>query len=296
MHFLIWRTLMLFLSTPSARRATRAARFPALLLTISIHALREEGDTLIYALADQQCDFYPRHPRGGRRAQRDVYRELCIFLSTPSARRATRESKTGKSRRVISIHALREEGDLRREIPLHALSDFYPRPPRGGRRSGREIVTTPQLFLSTPSARRATLGWAHLAALKAISIHALREEGDASVNLQVQIDSNFYPRPPRGGRPRPAKLPPSTPDFYPRPPRGGRQHRQRQTVWKDVFLSTPSARRATRKLAERMHINRISIHALREEGDLFQRRPGAVEEISIHALREEGDNNLFVLQ
>ena len=33
----------------------------------------------------------------------------------------------------ISIHALREEGDLP-ELPLTAaLCDFYPRPPRGGR-------------------------------------------------------------------------------------------------------------------------------------------------------------------
>ena len=57
----------------------------------------------------------------------------------------------------ISIHALREEGDI------------------------------PHLFIH---------------ASPVISIHALREEGD--------------------------------------------KHRQRQTVWKDVFLSTPSARRATK--------------------------------------------------
>ena len=34
---------------------------------------------------------------------------------------------------VISIHALREEGDIRRLIRSIALSNFYPRPPRGGR-------------------------------------------------------------------------------------------------------------------------------------------------------------------
>ena len=34
-----------------------------------------------------------------------------------------------------------------------------------------------------------------------ISIHALREEGDAAtLTLRAQIE-NFYPRPPRGGRP-----------------------------------------------------------------------------------------------
>ena len=33
----------------------------------------------------------------------------------------------------------------------------------------------------------------------------------------------------------------------------------------------------------------ISIHALREEGDLFSQQGFAVVGISIHALREEGD-------
>ena len=35
------------------------------------------------------------------------------FLSTPSARRATRSSRVGGTTTGISIHALREEGDLR---------------------------------------------------------------------------------------------------------------------------------------------------------------------------------------
>ena len=62
--------------------------------------------------------------------------EKLEFLSTPSARRATRDFKSG----VI------------------ALGNFYPRPPRGGRLVG------PDLFLDADH----------------ISIHALREEGDAS--------------------------------------------------------------------------------------------------------------------
>ena len=58
-----------------------------------------------------------------------------------------------------------------------------------------------------------------------------------------------------------------------------------------IFLSTPSARRATvAVLIAPMKANDISIHALREEGDLM----GDNDEkrqlfISIHALREEGD-------
>ena len=57
--------------------------------------------------------------------------------------------------------------------------------------------------------------------------------------------TNFYPRPPRGGRlPRlPEK--PYMEDFYPRPPRGGRRLLER-------LEDSPTD---------------ISIHALREEGD-----------------------------
>ena len=78
----------------------------------------------------------------------------------------------------ISIHALREEGD---KIPFQGckgLIDFYPRPPRGGRLVDAIPYVAAVEFLSTPSARRATLGVAAEAELDAISIHALREEGD----------------------------------------------------------------------------------------------------------------------
>ena len=78
---------------------------------ISIHALREEGDS-------------PTLPR------RIVGR---IFLSTPSARRATSSARRNASRSRISIHALREEGDVLSALSPQPLYNFYPRPPRGGR-------------------------------------------------------------------------------------------------------------------------------------------------------------------
>ena len=79
-----------FLSTPSARRATRAAGgLQKALKNISIHALREEGDH--------------------QTVQPDV--GAIQFLSTPSARRATLVIKVFAPRTDISIHALREEGD-----------------------------------------------------------------------------------------------------------------------------------------------------------------------------------------
>ena len=82
-----------------------------------------------------------------------------------------------------------------------------------------------------------------------------------------------------------------------------------------IFLSTPSARRATilnatapEVLAISIHalreegdrpfgtstlvVNAISIHALREEGDFFPKRAASSSTISIHALREEGDEML----
>ena len=104
-------------------------------------------------------------------------------------------------------------------------------------------------------------------ALFRISIHALREEGD-EVRQEGQLRHHyFYPRPPRGGRPFIAPQ-------YPR---------------LCAFLSTPSARRATHFLISSGVFEKISIHALREEGDLLLQRILHGPVISIHALREEGD-------
>ncbi len=147
-----------FLSTPSARRATDRAAGRVAYLRISIHALREEGDLILWKSADGVTDFYPRPPRGGRRGYSRKKTFSGQFLSTPSARRATGLcAALPVHERAISIHALREEGDRHpvrendrdREISIHALreegdnpskscklptTNFYPRPPRGGRR------------------------------------------------------------------------------------------------------------------------------------------------------------------
>ena len=58
----------------------------------------------------------------------------------------------------------------------------------------------------------------------------------------------------------------------------------------EQFLSTPSARRATGSGRVALRSKRISIHALREEGDLWGMGHVVIAAaISIHALREEGD-------
>ena len=67
-------------------------------------------------------------------------------------------------------------------------ANFYPRPPRGGRRSRLAKIIGHALFLSTPSARRATLQDRRLQLGKAISIHALREEGDFGTSLMVMVE------------------------------------------------------------------------------------------------------------
>ena len=147
-----------------------------------------------------------------------------LFLSTPSARRATFFAVLKWHRKLISIHALREEGD-----------PMWP---------WRRISMT--RFLSTPSARRATCSRAGPSWRMSISIHALREEGDQRHYSQLPPHHHFYPRPPRGGRPCALiRLPGSIGNFYPRPPRGGRQTIREYYNIPVQFLSTPSARRAT---------------------------------------------------
>ena len=59
-----------FLSTPSARRATKDGRRNQEVYDISIHALREEGDKAISLFFIRPVYFYPRPPRGGRLAYR----------------------------------------------------------------------------------------------------------------------------------------------------------------------------------------------------------------------------------
>ena len=107
-----------------------------------------------------------------------------------------------------------------------------------------------------------------------ISIHALREEGDFGGVAVGRWLENFYPRPPRGGRPAEVQG-----DNRPK-----------------IFLSTPSARRATQPPRRAAPADTISIHALREEGDARSVLPNSLKTISIHALREEGDNQFFAAE
>ena len=145
-----------FLSTPSARRATDHPGLFSRGVDISIHALREEGDLSRAIRPTRTSNFYPRPPRGGRPSCASTKYWPLQFLSTPSARRATKEPPMNREERLISIHALREEGDGIRLHPCPSAVDFYPRPPRGGRPDTTDKSKQRMEFLSTPSARRAT--------------------------------------------------------------------------------------------------------------------------------------------
>ena len=124
---------------------------------ISIHALREEGDCEVSSMNHAVLHFYPRPPRGGRRFEVSFdFLLQFVFLSTPSARRATYRKNSTESAHSISIHALREEGDLDPDGKTTDISHFYPRPPRGGRHVHSSFQIFVVIFLSTPSARRAT--------------------------------------------------------------------------------------------------------------------------------------------
>ena len=90
-----WDLIFKFLSTPSARRATATGAYCS-------------------AKAD---DFYPRPPRGGRQIPFGDADCIPQFLSTPSARRATLSTRDFAAGKQISIHALREEGDLTAGMP-----------------------------------------------------------------------------------------------------------------------------------------------------------------------------------
>ena len=124
-------------------------------------------------------DFYPRPPRGGRPSRATSSSPSRTFLSTPSARRATLRRNQPAQYVLISIHALREEGDIVSGGGGFSFCNFYPRPPRGGRQTKPGQTLTSAKFLSTPSARRATAPAGRCDELCGISIHALREEGDA---------------------------------------------------------------------------------------------------------------------
>ena len=195
-------------------------------------------------------------------------------------------------------------------------------------------------FQSTPSVGRATGTVRQFGICRtAISIHALRGEGDIQRADALRAGSEFQSTPSvgrataaQGARQRSRRQFQSTPSvgratyksprvnlryqhFNPRPPWGGRPRLSPASAVLRLFQSTPSVGRATCAITELISVLRISIHALRGEGDkkanenlsptlYFNPRPpwggrpatvlyrDSVTGISIHALRGEGDSDV----
>ena len=211
-----------------------------------------EGDGHIRRGKHRQSHFYPRPPGGGRLKQNLLSpSKYNLFLSTPSGWRATTLHAKLGFEQLISIHALRVEGDGCRHLTTDKSCYFYPRPPGGGRRlrvdrpklEDCRFLSTPsgwrathygrnaecnRKFLSTPSGWRATadslccLGCGH------ISIHALRVEGDPKQNYAVSMFVRTFLSTPSGWRATGVNKEISTTQkhFYPRPPGGGRHGRE----------------------------------------------------------------------
>ena len=176
------------------------------------------------ATAASSAYFYPRPPRGGRRAECRAYYDRQMISIHALREEGDAVELTVEQHKPISIHALREEGDQRRGGCLFQLHGFLSTPsarratvldrgrPRVGgisihalREEGDRVFSTASRsrlrFLSTPSARRATDFWTKEVPAWVISIHALREEGDVERIPPRLCELYFYPRPPRGGRP-----------------------------------------------------------------------------------------------
>ena len=168
------------------------------------------------------------------------------FLSTPSARRATERWLSQSPIPFVSIHALREEGDvspphspLKLQVSIPALREegdiikgywrldekgFYPRPPRGGRHG--QLLWA--INLSTSFYPRPPRGGRHFSPAKPpkplwfLSTPSARRATQFAHKALLE-EASFYPRPPRGGRHAAGNLLHPRRRFYPRPPRGGRQ-------------------------------------------------------------------------
>ena len=170
---------MKFQSTPSARRATCCQLAPLFApCYFNPRPPRGGRPSVVSERLTPVSYFNPRPPRGGRQACSTSLLAFSQFQSTPSARRATHGRFQRRGDCIISIHALREEGDAKIQVLRSDYLHFNPRPPRGGRLSPLPASATAFAFQSTPSARRATRPF-------------------AASPPPVQ---NFNPRPPRGGR------------------------------------------------------------------------------------------------
>ena len=170
--------IYLFLSTPSGWRATLPQSPRSSTRSISIHALRVEGDAHRSKPVPNCLYFYPRPPGGGRRGGETIsYLTAANFYPRPPG-----------GGRLPDLYIMQRGG-----------WDFYPRPPGGGRPRNYTDKDGNKRFLSTPSGWRATTRAALSGLCQTISIHALRVEGDVEQTKQ-KLDSLKFLSTPSGWR------------------------------------------------------------------------------------------------
>ena len=80
---------VLFLPTPSARRATPHISASLSLIAFLPTPSARRATPARQAAEGSHLDFYPRPPRGGRHDYGNNNAQVVQFLPTPSARRAT---------------------------------------------------------------------------------------------------------------------------------------------------------------------------------------------------------------
>ena len=212
-----------FQSTPSVGRATVQGRFGVLRGSISIHALRGEGDSPWPWRWKAWYFLNPRPPWGGRRPASERAAEAVIFQSTPSVGRATTQAHPAPSKTTY----------------------FNPRPPWGGRPRQGDSLSGRLAFQSTPSVGRATFVSQTNRLFGAFQSTPSVGRATKQTERACPCPTDFNPRPPWGGRHERSNQKHGTQHFNPRPPWGGRHSRRQEVRQSQKFQSTPSVGRAT---------------------------------------------------
>ena len=149
--------------------------------TISIHALRVEGDRFISMLA-----YWP-----------------VLFLSTPSVWRATGCPQACSTACADFYPRPPCGGRLSLRLFRLVIQNFYPRPPCGGRPLPLYFSAAYPYFYPRPPCGGRRCFYQQVEPFPKISIHALRVEGDMTTRAEFLPAPDFYPRPPCGGRREP---------------------------------------------------------------------------------------------
>ena len=217
-------------------------------------------------------NFYPRSPCGERLIRPVRFMSMDVISIHALLAESDHCIEVRLPMQNISIHALLAESDdkISNQCKIDQ-QNFYPRSPCGERQPAERHASSQQEFLSTLSLRRATAGGGNCYLDNIISIHALLAESDAlgyvrgcffCISIHALLaESDYHIFDDISG---------ATGHFYPRSPCGERLKNSEKSIYKYVFLSTLSLRRATHYDNYNLHCVEISIHALLAESDRTQ--------------------------